>query len=141
MVPYTARQCQIEITFPAHSARLGIDRGELALGGGDINAVVHEDGVDFVEAVALTITDSAGPAALEFDLLVDFLQFNGFTRIEIIVAEPSRNRATACTERKAHQQCCAQEQLHQLASSSTSASGAGKRVSSVRTLLSSTTLY
>ena len=142
MVTDTARQCQIEITFPAHPSRLGIDRGKLALRGGDINAVVHEDGIDFVEALTLAIADPAGPAALEFDLLVDFLQFNRFTRIEIIVAEPSRNRATACTERKAHHQCCTQKRLHQLASSARSTSvAAGRRVSSVRTLLSSTTLY
>ena len=141
-MPYTARQCQIQITFPAHTARLGIDRGELALRGGDINAVIHEDGIDLVEAFTLAITDPAGPAALEFDLLVDFLQFYGFTRIEIIIAEPTRNRATARTEREAHHQHCARELSHQLASSATPATGeAGRRVSSVRTLLSSTTLY
>ena len=119
----------------------------LSAGCSTITGWFSDDDFDPREPVELQKIDeqvklkSRWPATLEFDLLVDFLQFNGFTRIEIIVTEPSRNRATACTERKAHHQCCAQERLHQLASSSTSASSAGKRVSSVRTLLSSTTLY
>ena len=142
MVAHTPRERQFEIPLPADTATLGLHGHHSALGGGDVDSVLHQHRIDFVKTLTLSVANTSRPAAFQLRLLRDLLQLHWLPGIKLVITEPAFDRATTGHQRETEHPDKTAAPEHQLASSAGASSDEeGSRVSRVRTLLSRTTLY